>query len=189
MNRKHVAVASVIVVGFALGYLGTYRFMKGGDLLPVPPAPHTIPEAVPGGTGNGFYVDSSTMITYRIIYKECGHEQITEGPAPAELLGLGREDLERMEWKWTVSGFEPGHVTLARIQEGLCPEDETYRWIGIMDGYIAVFYGKPRPDAHLKERTNIRASTLYQEDRVRLERGVWVKGDREVEAVLEGLLD
>lgn len=188
-NRKYAAVAFIIAIGFALGYVGTYRLMKGGGLLSVPPAPRVAPEAIPGGTGDGSRIDSSTKVTYRLIYAECGHEQITEGLAPAELIGLDREDLERMQWKWRVTGFEPGYVTLTRIQEGLCPEDETFRWIGIVDGYIAVFYGKPRPDAHLKERTNIKASTLYPEDRLRLERGVWVKGDQEVEAVLEGLLD
>ena len=187
-KRKVLAMVAIVALGFGLGYSLTAHLIQGSGISE-PRAPRDTPRASRLAPGADFRVEPRTRVTYRSHYSECGHSVMEIGIAPPEIIGLTREDLEAMDWEWQVQGLGPGYLHLTRLLEGLCPEDQEYRWIGIVDGYVTVFYGKPRPDPHLKERTRIQAASLYEDDRKRLESGVWVKGDQGVREVLEGLTD
>jgi hypothetical protein len=60
-------------------------------------------------------------------------------------------------------------------------------FIGIKDGYVAVFYGKPGPKAIVKEVTTIAVNKIMPQDVEELRRGMVVQSREELLRTLEGM--
>lgn len=210
-KRFSVLVGSVLLVvvfGFLLGYaLGPLGFGSGGQIAknksgafekqghgdsPVP-APES--ESV---DSNGFLEQEEwafykpregAPLYHRTFYTRCGHFTEEAGLVSAEMATktLGQLGEEYSDWRVFPADF--GGVSLERVINDFCMEDRVFRHIGLKDGYVAIFHGRPRSDAVLKTLTDIAAKDLYPADRKRLEAGIVAVGDVEIEKVLEGLID
>jgi len=71
--------------------------------------------------------------------------------------------------------------------DSYCREHANNMFIGIKDGYVAVFYGKPGPKAILKEVTKISVNNIMPQDVEELRRGLVVQSREEMLRTLEGM--
>lgn len=141
---------------------------------PVPAEPVTGPE---------------TLIILKTSWPACGEEDVRTLEAGAVLAGLHRGEVLSRFPGFQAEVFRPGQVVLRRVQEGPCPDDVVWRTIGLRDGRVVVFAGRPeRPGAVLKD-TGILVDRLLPADREKLGRGIAVRGEDGVWQVLEGLAD
>jgi hypothetical protein len=60
-------------------------------------------------------------------------------------------------------------------------------FLGVKDGYVTVFYGKPGPKAIIKEQTKIPINNLVPQDLEELKRGLMVQSREDLLRTLEGL--
>ena len=71
--------------------------------------------------------------------------------------------------------------------DSLCREHANNMFIGVKDGFVAVYSGKPGPKAIVKEVTRITASGLSGPDVEELRRGLVVQSREELLRTLEGM--
>jgi hypothetical protein len=129
------------------------------------------------------------VFSFITAYRECGcvlRESKVAGP---ELAGLRAAELAGSFPGWSIQSFEPLQVELFRAVPGMCPEMSQYRTIGLRDGLVAVFYGRPASGLRLQRVTSVEAVKLSREDQARVAAGLVVQGDEAVERYLEGLPD
>lgn len=172
------------VVGTALGSLPSPQpFRSQGQ-------PSLPPDAGPGGAPGGPAVTAEqTLLIFSTVYEGCGCVLEEARTAGHEYAGIPRDELEACFPGWRLQDFGPLEVIFFRLEEGLCPDMQTFRTIGLHNGGVAVFLGRPSTGLLLHRLTGIPASVLSSGDHERLEAGIVVKGDEAVERHLEGLRD
>lgn len=139
--------------------------------------------AVPAGPVTG----PQTLIMLKTFYPACGEEEVRSLEAGAALAGLRREEVLTRYPGYQVEVFRPGQVILRRTQAGPCPDEVVYRTIGVLDGHVVVFAGRPGRTGAVLQDTGIPVERLLPADREKLEQGIPVRGEAEVWRVLEGL--
>lgn len=139
------------------------------------PAPRTTPE---------------TIIIRRTYYPECGDETVVRQKAGAALAGRTAEELAREERQATVESFSEQEVVLLVTAPGACPSHATQRYLGIADGHVAVFQGRPGgARAKVLEVFDLEAGSLPEREVQDLRRGVLVTSDDELKRVLQSYLE
>jgi hypothetical protein len=199
-KRRKFSLASVAPVLFVLLLLSLFwvGFSIGASLggLPAPRTPFLDGPAPPDvGAPPGqvdapslpVYTADRTVLTFITSYTECGCTERESRTAGDELAGLEESSLAARLDGWAVAAFSGSAVELHRVITGLCPEMTTYRTLGVHDGKVAVFLGRPTTGLLLREVTNIPVETLPYADRDRLAAGIVVRGDQDIEVYLEGL--
>ncbi|NPV42531.1 MAG: hypothetical protein HPY70_00850 [Firmicutes bacterium] len=141
-------------------------------------------EQIQAGEDIGPKVEAGTIFSFETYYTECGHTKIVEERASEMLRGYSFKDLSKEFPEWEIKGFEENKVTFYKYVNGLCPD---HYFIGIKDGFVALFYGRPGTEARLKEITEIKVELLRDDDRRLLEQGIEVYGEEELMRIKEGL--
>lgn len=211
-KRTLILIGSLLIVivggflaGYALGPVGYQgrNFSPGrgmGDISsPGNGNGETLPQPLPGTMNtNGLYAPedwaaykprAGAPLLKRTFYTRCGHTEEDQDLVPSE---MAKKTLRELALGYPEYGIYPGPgdgLTLEKVVNDFCPDDRTFRHIGLKDGYVAVFYGRPKENAVLKSMTNIAAKDLYPADRTRLEAGIVAVGDTDLERILEGLTD
>ena len=88
---------------------------------------------------------------------------------------------------WNIQKFDTVAVEMTLKVDSLCREHANNQFIGVKDGYVAVFYGKPGNKPLLKEVTKIPVAKLLAEDEAELKRGMIVQSREELLLFIEGL--
>lgn len=191
LGRRRLFGLLVVLAG---GALAAYAYVS--VVSPVPGGPVRFlfpggPEEERPAEGRDVEEDRSVLVEMQVRqttrYRQCGHEETVVRVFRTPMPTLDRETLSALFPEWSVVSLDAEGAELFREEDGLCPEDATYRHLRVKDGYVAVYYGKPRPDAPLKEVTDVPAAWLLPEDIRRLETGLVLEGDAEVRKYLEGL--
>lgn len=171
MPRKYWLVA-VLAYVLVLG-LGLYALLVQRQ----PPVAEP-PEPQPPITENAQ--------SYTIRYK-CNHEvTLTPSDGVLGLLSMLNLTEDSIIWEAAIQGSASDYVQLGTVAE-LCRECQTYMFVGVKDGYVAVYYGLPRPDAELRYVTDILVSRLppyLQED---LSAGIIIRSEEQLLRFLEGI--
>lgn len=136
--------------------------------------------------GNPAKINSSTEVLYRTIY-ECGHEDTAKILAPAEMIGLSRDNLARQIEPWIVAEFSENQIVLFQKRQGMSPSCLNTMHIGEKDGWVTVFYGTPDNRCRPKSATRIKASELPPGELDDLKVGIPISGEDELLRVLEAL--
>jgi hypothetical protein len=134
-------------------------------------------------------VAEGATVLYRTVHLVCGCREEREVPVWPELVGCTQEEVMKHLAGWTLVSFSPTRIEVERQVEDMCPDMVRYRFLTIADGRVAVYYGRSREHLLLKEVTAVDARQLLPEDRERLEQGLVLEGDSEVQRFLEGLGD
>ncbi|VBB06062.1 Hypothetical protein LUCI_1273 [Lucifera butyrica] len=135
----------------------------------------------------GIKITPDTVLVQKIVYLKC-HDVETLRTKPADnLIGLNYAQLQKVYSGWTIDKFDPPEVQMTLEVDSFCREHANNMFIGIKDGYVAVFYGKPGPKAIVKEVTKISANKLTDQDLDELRRGMIVKSKEDLLRTLEGL--
>ena len=132
-------------------------------------------------------VSASTQIKQKIIYSKCGDEVIINLKANENLIGLNMVQFKRAYPGWLINHFDGQKIEMVYQVDGLCPEHANNQYLGLKDGFVAIFYGVPGKKAILKEITKIPIANLQGADRKELIQGLVVHNQEELMGILEGM--
>ena len=128
-----------------------------------------------------------TDLLQKIVYLKCNDEEVFRTKPAANLVGLNFQQVQRVYSGWTIDKFDVNEVEMTLKVDSYCREHANHMFLGIKDGHIAIYYGKPGPKAIVKEVTNIPINRLMPQDVEELRRGLEVQSREELLRTLEGM--
>ena len=132
-------------------------------------------------------VQLNADLVQKIYYSRCGDEEVLHTKAAENLIGLNLNQVQKIYQGWSIGKFTGKEIEMTLTVEGFCREHANNAFIGIKDGYVAVFYGRPSGKPILKEITKINANKLMPQDIEVLKKGMAVQSKEELLQTLEGL--
>lgn len=133
-------------------------------------------------------VERDTQVVYRTYYKVCDQtdEQVAEPLEP--MVGASLERMRQIYPQWQVREFTRERVVLHAESDDFCPELKEWRHLKLEGGQLVVYYGKTTSALQVKKNViALNPAHLRPDDRQRLEKGVDLEGDLQVELYLEGV--
>jgi hypothetical protein len=132
-------------------------------------------------------VNADTDIVQKILYLKCGDEEVFRTKPAERLVGLSYEQVQKVYAGWLIEKFDTNEIEMSLQVNSLCREHANNMYIGVHDGYIAVYYGKPGSKAVLKEVTSIATTQLTEIDLAELQKGLVVHSKEELLKTIEGM--
>ncbi len=132
-------------------------------------------------------VTAETNMVQTIHYLKDGEDEVFRTKPADNLIGLNYDQIVKMYPDWTIEKFDTDAVEMSLSVDSYSREHANNTFIGMQDGYVAIFYGKPGPKALLKEKTQIAVSSLTPQDLEELKQGIVVQSREELMRTLEGL--
>lgn len=132
-------------------------------------------------------VSQTTDVVQHIIYTKCNDEEIIHNKPAENLVGLNYQQVQKIYTGWNIDKFDTDEVVLTLKTDSLCKEHMNNMFIGVKDGYVAVYYGKPGAKAILKEVTALSIAKITPQDMLELEQGVVVESREQLLRTLEGM--
>lgn len=153
-------------------------------------SPVRLPEPLPAARPPEPRTTPETTVVRRVYYSECGNEVVERRPAGKALGGKTAAELGRLMGQGTVESFNEREAVVLVTVNGACPKHATQRYLGISDGHVAVFRGRPdRRQAEVLEVFDLEAGALPEREVQDLRRGVAVSSDDELKRVLQSYLE
>ncbi len=115
-------------------------------------------------------------------YEECDHTIKEYVKIPEEYVNKTKEELEELQEDWEVQEFSSSRVVLRKRMNSTCNEHFVIRE---KEGIIAVYQVKDNNEEVLKEETGITVEYLTENDKLRLEEGIRIYGEEELNSTLE----
>lgn len=179
-KRKLLAFLGIaLAVGCATYYLLGYHPTEKKPFLPQ--------ETEVAKQDSNIKINSNTDLVQKIIYLKCNDDEVIRSKPADNLIGLNYYQVQKVYQGWTIDKFDSSEVAMTLKVDSYCREHANNMFIGIKDGYVAVFYGKPGPKALIKEVTKIPVSKLHPQDVEELKRGMVVQSREELLRTLEGM--
>lgn len=141
----------------------------------------------PGGSQGDQVIGAHTLLKYKTVYKKCGHIEENVYKVSVDMIGLGYEDVNNRFAGWVIEKFNPEEIVLVSEAEGLDKQCLENSYIGVKDGLVTVFHGKPREGIVVKRQTSIDVSNLPSSEVTDLNQGIVITSDQEMFEILEGL--
>ena len=129
-------------------------------------------------------LNSKAKLKYITFYMGCGDEIIEEKNIDEKYVGITKSDFQKVESDWIIESFTSEEAVLRREINGIC---SNHYYIGINNGYVALFQGIPGMQSSLMEQTDILADILREDDRQILEKGLILNDKQEFLKIREGL--
>lgn len=170
----------ILLVGIAAYYI-TYHSFLGEDTSLSPQEKEVVKQE------GKIKLNPNTDLVQKIIYLKCNEEEILRTKPTEKLVGLTIYQLQKVYQGWTFDKFDNDEVDMTLRVDSYCLEHANNMFIGIQDGSVAVFYGKPGPKAIIKEKTNIPINKFMPQDIEELQRGIIVQSQEELLRTLEGM--
>lgn len=126
-------------------------------------------------------INESTKMVYQYYYKDEGKMEESEEVPPYFLLGFDFNDMLEYYPDWQIVSFSGEEVVMRKIVD---EKKENSFIITQKDGYIAVYYEDENKGEILYQITETPISVLTQEEQVRLNDGIIVKGEYELTKIL-----
>jgi hypothetical protein len=132
-------------------------------------------------------ITAATDFTQKITYLKCGDEETFRSKPADNLVGLNAAQVQKIYSGWAIDKFDSKEVAMSLKVDSYCREHANNTFIGVKDGYVAVFAGRPGPRAIVREITKIPVQQLSAEDIAELRQGMVVKSREELLRTLEGM--
>ena len=132
-------------------------------------------------------ITPQTDMVQRIVYTKCNDEETFRTKPADNLINFNYQQLQNVYAGWNIQKFDALEVDMTLKVDSLCREHANNQFIGVKDGYVAVFYGKPNNKPLLKEVTKIPIAKLHAEDATELRHGMIVQSREELLRFIEGL--
>lgn len=126
-------------------------------------------------------INESTKMVYQYYYKDEGTMEESQEVPPYFLLGFDFNDMLEYYPDWQIVSFSGEEVVMRKIVD---EKKENSFIITQKDGYIAVYYEDENKGEILYQMTETPISVLTQEEQVRLNDGIIVKGEYELTKIL-----
>lgn len=133
-------------------------------------------------------INENTEIITRVMYEQTGQVEVNKIKPTEDMIGLSKEELERVYNGWIIDEFSPSKVQITLIVRKQAEGTSlTQYYLGIKDGYVAVFKDPPGPRASLKQLTKISVKGLPEQEVKDLKNGIQINSEEELLEMLEGL--
>ncbi len=131
-------------------------------------------------------INYETQLVYRTLYAQC-EDVVDEVQGPIlELIGLNKDGLEeyliKNQLNWEIEGFSKEKVILLKRVAGICPN---HYLISVNKGYIVIYKYNEYGDKELIKQTDIPVNILPIVDQEKLQKGILVNTEKEVNQLLE----
>lgn len=101
---------------------------------------------------------------------------------------LDVEDIANKYPEWQMVQESKSQIVLRRKLNKVCPKHKEQMYLGIKDGFVAIFYSDAQgKEKILKRKTNIAIEPLPKNEVANLKEGVEVNSPKELLTLLEGL--
>lgn len=127
-------------------------------------------------------ISPNSVLILKKQYEECSHTIREYVKMPEEYVNLTKEELKDKQEGWQIESFSPNEVILLKQVAGVCNQHYMLR---LKDGVIAVYQIQDDNTEILKEETGISTEYLTEIDKVRLEEGIRIYGEEELNSTLE----
>lgn len=179
-KRRKTLIGGIILLLLGLVYLWNYD--RQYDY-----SPHGFSETEVAKQEGKIKITANTDLIQKTRYLKCMDEEILRTKPADDLIGLNYSQTQKIYPKWNIEKFDTDEVEMTLEINSMCREHANNIFIGIRDGYVAVFYGVPGPKAILKEVTNIPLSKIMPEDLKEISSGLRVSSREELLRTLEGM--
>lgn len=119
-----------------------------------------------------------------MLYKKCGHEIAKSSKVPTDIVNLDEKEFEEKYKEYQIEEFSDKQVSIYNEVDKMCPEH--YK-IGVAEGVINIYRKDENGEEELYEMTNISLEYLPEEEQGKLENGIEIIGEEELNSVLENL--
>lgn len=181
--RSRWMVGALIALAGIFGYFGYNYMMKTPPIIDYRSRPKS--ETVQQDAKQKISAD--TMLSQKVVYLKCGDEERLRARPSENYIGMTLAQIQTAYPGWTIDYFDALEVRMTLLVDGFCREHANGLYIGVKDGYVTVFHGKPGLKPIVKEVTKISTSRLVAEDVVELEKGIVVNTKEELLRTLEGM--
>lgn len=141
---------------------------------------------IPSGQTNE-RVGENTMFEQTIYYRDCKESEVMREKASAKVVGMTRDEVAKLYHEWQIISFDKDLVALQLSVDGVCKEHKKDQFVGMRDGVVGIYYGKPNENAVLKEALEIDAATLIEQVQDALKNGIPFQSEEEKLRILEGI--
>lgn len=179
INKCNISltVSAVLVICFLVYFM--IHSLQGRSIMPQ--------ETEVANQDSKIKITANTDLIQKIVYLKCGDEEVLHTKPADNLVGMNYGQVQKAYPGWTIDKFDTLEVAMTLQVDSLCREHANNTFIGVKDGYVAVYYGKPGPKAILKEVTSIPVNKLMPQDLEELRRGMVVQSREELLRTLEGM--
>lgn len=179
--RQRIILASgVLAVAFVLAYyFGVFSGVRDN--------PSKLPDTEVARQDSKIKIAANTDLIQKIVYAKCNDEEVFRTKPADNLIGLNLQQVQKVYNGWVIDRFDTQLVEMTLKVDSYCREHANNMFIGVKDGHVAVYWGKPGPRAIVKEVTKIPVSRLSGDDLDELHRGLVVHNREELLRTLEGL--
>lgn len=182
INKKYAVLCAALLLAIGItAYYMVYSPLGGNENPAVPQ------ETEVSKQDGKIKITNETDIVQKILYLKCNEEEVLRTKPTENLVGLNIYQMRKIYQGWEFEKFDTNEVVMALKVDGYCREHANNIFIGIKDGYVAVFYGKPGVKPILKEVTTIQTSKLMPQDVEELQHGIVVQSKEELLRTLEGM--
>lgn len=127
-------------------------------------------------------ITASTKLIYQYYYPDEDIVNEQEEIPPYFLVDVTIEDLQKYYSSWEIVSFSKEKVVMRKVIDDT--KHQNYI-VSVHDGVIAVFYDKELGEKILHEITDISIANLSHAEKVRLNDGIIVSGDEDLNKILE----
>lgn len=127
-------------------------------------------------------LDYDSNLYIKKYYSKCGHISIVSAEMPVELINMSRDEIEETFPNWKVEEFSKNEVILAKRIDEFCEEHYVVK---MDDNFINVYHQKKPNDLEFYKTTNISTEYLEEDDRKKLENGIYIYGKNSLNSTIE----
>ena len=182
LNKRFLLLTTgiLLIVGMSASYIAYLSFTGENKSL--------LPEETEVITQEGkIKITANTDLVQKMVYLKCNEEEILRTKPTEKLVGLTIYQLQNVYQGWIFEKFDTDEVHMTLKIDSYCREHANNIFVGIQDGHVAVFYGKPNSKRIVKEITKIDVTKLMVQDVAELEKGLVVSSTEELLRTLEGM--
>lgn len=124
----------------------------------------------------------NTRMVLKKNYRECGHTINEYAQIPEEMVNKTQEEIELEYPEWKIEKFSSTQIELSKEVEGVCNEHYILR---NKEGVVAIYKIDSQGKETLQETTAIATEYLTPDDLEKLESGICVYGEENLNAMIE----
>ena len=127
-------------------------------------------------------ISPNAFITFKQIYKKCGHTTSEFVEVPQEFVNLNEDELKQKYTDWNIEKFTDTDIILNKEVEGSCNEHYIVRDV---DGTVTVFHILEDGTEEEYMITDIATEYLTDTDKIEMEKGIKINGIQNLNQLIE----
>ena len=130
-----------------------------------------------------FNLSPNSVLIFKTYYKDCEHTEQEIIEAPSQLVNLREDEVEEYYKDWILKGFSNSEVVFAKEIDSIC--NKHYQLKENEAGMVSIYHLEQNGEAKWLEDTDINVEFLPEEDRTRIENGLEVIGEENLNKIVE----